>query len=143
MGMLSGPKDFESTTQVEVASICLTDLGDPSQIFLSAPAPIATAPHLGTDGASSFSGKEPAHGAPRETGSLPAPPAAAPASTEKGDGKGKRVGTQEKQISEIQYTPIGNAIGGYSTLSDAWAEAQICAVPGHQLQSHVVKFSAS
>ena len=95
MGMLSGPKDFESTTQVEVASISLTDLADPSQIFLSAPAPLATAPHFGTDGASSFSGKELAHGATRETGSLPA----APASTGKGDGKGKRV-------QEIQWVSV-------------------------------------
>jgi len=37
MGVISGPKDFESTTQVEIASISLVDLADPLRIFVSAP----------------------------------------------------------------------------------------------------------
>ena len=104
IGMLSGPKDFESTTQVEVASISLADLADPCQIYLSAPAPLAATPHFGTDAASGFGEKEPAHGAARENGSLPA----APASTGQGDGTGERV----REIQWVSIHPLEMQMGG-------------------------------
>ena len=37
VGVVSGPQDYKSTTQLEVGSISLVDLGDPTRVFVKAP----------------------------------------------------------------------------------------------------------